>query len=223
MTTDPHPWFDRMIATVIGVLVLSFVALMMFGAMGCNPAKQAMRKEAKAASILAEAQIRAAKLCPGCVFQDTVTTKADSAVVPMVFADVDYEGMLIQCREALEAARADLRTSSQDTVRTPAQTYVRSLSPRARKVVEAIRSNVCQFEPIRYESDAVRVEVRPGVNEPLLSVEELPRKLVCPPCVGKTVYKEAPRVQQWGWIGVLVGLVLGVGFTLFMVGAFKKS
>ena len=67
------------------------------------------------------------------------------------------------------------------------------------------------------------MEVRPGSKEPLLSVEEFARKIPCPPCVGKTVYKEAPRVQQWGWVGLLVGLVLGVGFTLFMVGAFKKA
>ena len=97
MTTRPRPWFDRMIATVLTVLVLCLLALMMFWATGCNPAKQAMRKEAKAASILAEAQIRAAKLCPSCVFTDTVTTPADSAVVPMVFSDIDHAGMLIQC------------------------------------------------------------------------------------------------------------------------------
>ena len=213
---DPiKPTFDRLIVAMLLVLGL---ALLVIAFSGCSAAKKAMRKEAKAASILAEAQIRAAKLCPSCVFQDTVTTKADSAVVPMVFTDIDHAGMLIQCREALEAARADLRHAP-DTIRVPVQ----SLSPRARKAVEAIRSNVCQFEPIRYESDAVRVEVRPGSKEPLLSVEELPRKLVCPPCVGKTVYKEPPRVQQWGWIGLLVGLVLGVGFTLFMVGAFKKA
>ena len=216
MINNHRPWFGRFGWGVFLLIMLASILAVVLS--GCNPAKQAMRKEAKAASILAESQVRAAKLCPSCVFQDTVTTKADSAVVPMVFSDIDHAGMLIQCREALEAARADLRNAP-DTIRVPVQT----LSPRARKAVEAIRSNVCQFDPIRYESDAVRVEVRPGAKEPLLSVEELPRKLVCPPCVGKTVYKEAPRVQQWGWIGVLVGLVLGVGFTLFMVGAFKKA
>lgn len=216
MINNHRPWFGRFGWGVFLLIMLASILAVVLS--GCNPAKQAMRKEARAASILADAQIRAAKLCPGCVFTDTVTTPADSAVVPMVFSDIDHAGMLIQCREALEAARADLRHAP-DTIRVPVQT----LSPRARKAVEAIRSNVCQFEPIRYESDAVRVEVRPGAKEPLLSVEELPRKLVCPPCVGKTVYKDPPRVQQWGWIGVLVGLVLGVGFTLFMVGAFKTK
>lgn len=217
--TNPRPWFDRMIATVLTVLVLCFAALMIFGATGCRSLEeQILRDEARAASILAEAQIKAAKLCPSCVFQDTVTTKADSAVIPMEFGDMDYQGMLIQCREALEAARADLRNAP-DTVRVP----VESLSPRARKAVQAIRANVCQFEPQHLKFPHCTVDAIPGANGPLITHHQGEIKMVCPPCVGKTVYKEAPRVQQWGWIGVLVGLVLGVGFTLFMVWAFKKA
>lgn len=202
---------------------MKHLALILFAVLlcSCSEARRMTKKEARAAAILAEAQVKAAKICPWCVFQDSITTKADSAVVPMVYADIDHQGMLIQCREALEAARADLRNAP-DTIRVPVQT----LSPRSQKAVEAIRANICQFEPIVYDSDVVRVEVKPGALVPLVKVEEKGRKLACPPCVGR-VETKIMEVNTWHRFAFGVHLVLDVVFVLlwllfkFMKGAHR--
>lgn len=191
---------------------------------GCSqPRKVADRRAAKAAAILAEAQVRAAKLCPGCVFQDTVRTVGDSALVTMPFAYHLYvDSLLANCQQYAEALSTErdlfahvLANQVPDTVLVP----VRSLSTPVRKAVAGIRKHACQFEPMHYESDAVRVEVRPGAHEPLLEVEEKPRAFPCPPCVGRPVVVEkvvkVGVASWWRTLALFLLVCMAVSLTWF--------
>ena len=207
-------------------LLLGAVVLVSVGCL--QPRKVEERRAAKAAAILAEAQVRAAKLCPGCVFQDTVHTAGDSTLVQMPFAYHLYvDSLLADCQqyaEALDAERAlyihVLANQVPDTVLVP----VRALAPPVRKAVGGIRKHACQFEPLHYESDVVKVEVKPGVSAPLLSVEEKPRNLLCPPCVGKTVFVDRVfGVATW-WRTLAVFLLITMACSLaWVLWAFLKA
>ncbi len=163
--------------------------------------------------------MRAARLCPDCVFRDTVRTEADTAEVPLLFSDnMNVDRLLADCAQLHEAVSAERdlyrHALEQSTSR------VQLLPPRTRQAVSAVRGTACTYEPQVYESDVVRVDVRPGPNGPLLSVEEKAHAIPCPPHAGKVVYVDrevkvgvAPWYRVFTWI-VLAIVALGVCFVV---------
>lgn len=183
---------------------------------GCSQSRKAAdRRAVRAAGILARAELRAARLCPDGVFRDTVRTVADTAMVPLRFSDrLQVDSLLADCdqlREALTAERAlyaaQLGGADQRVVELPRAT---------KHAVERIRTQLASFEPLVYDSKAVRVTVRHGDAGPLLQVEEKSMALPCPPHVGKPVIVErvvTVGVARWyrtfTWC-VLALVVIGV-------------
>lgn len=200
---------------------------------GClQPRKVADRRAAKAAAILAEAQIRAAKLCPGCVFQDTVRVAGDTLHAQIDLADsVDYAALYADCIQLTEArdAERDLFIHLQATApldKEPAKVNVRDLPPRTRRAVQKLQDNACQFKDFMVENECVQVLVTEGEREPLLTIICKPLDLVCPPCVGKPVFVDRivkVGVDTW-WRTLAIFLLITMACSLaWVLWAFLKA
>lgn len=185
---------------------------------GCSPPRKAVDRRAyRANRVLVKAELKAARICPECVFRDTVVTVADTATAPLLFSDsMNVDSLLADCEQLREAMAAErelylhvLATGDRGQVK------VEQLPPATRKATTAIRARSCTFDTLVYESSAVRVTVRPGPDAPLLSVVEKPQRIPCPPHVGKPVVVEKV-VGVAPWYRVFTWIVLGIMILSFL-------
>lgn len=176
---------------------------------GCSqPRKAADRRAARASAILARAEIRAARLCPACIFRDTVHLMADTAEAPLLFSDsVNVDSLLAVCRQLQEAVSSERDLFAHELMK--ARQRVAELPPATRLATTHLRNMVTTFEPVVYDSEVVHVTVRSGENAPLLTVVEKGRALLCPPHVGKPVIVEREvKVGVAPWYRVFTWMIL---------------
>lgn len=169
-----------------------------------------LRDCAKAQQLLAEADIRASYLCPSAVVHDSATLAADTVTAPIQWSDsVNVKDMLADCERFSASLIAELAHVAH---RDSAPVYVRDYGPVVREAAARIQSTACKWEPFTIDEEYVRVDVRPGAREPLITLTRKAVKVPCPPQVERNASPPPAMVGvNSGWRTFSLTLVALLG------------
>jgi len=201
MKPRPTPTgFDRIIVVVCTGLVLLFGAVSL---VGCNPkARQCRKAEAKLTDAI--------HLCPEIMLpqvkMDTIVlyTKPEATAGERLYNQASMDSLLVYC--------AALRQGNTDTV----------------EIIRRIIRNTCQFDAVTEATDKHLLKIWSEGGKVRYWINDLPQKVQT---VTQYVYRDITkgnvepkqRVKSWFWIGLLLGLIVGVFLSLFIRGGNKHQ
>jgi len=207
-----RPGFDRLIVSVVTLILLCLAAVLVCGMTGCkSPEEIAAAKVAKACAKADVKMADAIHLCPSIMLPevrvDTVVmyTKPEAGAGQRVYSQASVDSLATICAQLLRA--------NVDTV----------------EVVRRLVQRVCTFDTINVEDSALLLKIWTQDGNVRYWYNVLPQKVQavvttptqtinakpCPPA--------APRVRQWGWIGLALGFCLGFIACAFIKGSYRHD
>lgn len=172
---------------------------------------------------------RAIWLCPQALLLDSATARFqlpaqhDSAAVRLIQAELDsVRAACEQLSEALDAERELYQAALQQQPTTLPTPPKRGSSEPAQRALQALRKEVCAFEPQEVQVGLCIARVTPGTNAPLLYVEQLPLDTMlrapCPPqLTAAPIYTGVATWYRTGFWVVLALFLIILGLFIRMV------